>query len=107
MLPAEIESVLSVHPAVAEAAVAGLADERWGQKVTAFVVRGGPVDATALDTHCRASTLADFKRPRAYVFVHAIPKSPVGKVLRRLLVAGEYEEDDDGASAAAGCGRGA
>ena len=107
VLPAEIESVLSVHPAVAEAAVAGLADERWGQKVTAFVVRGGPVDATALDAHCRASTLADFKRPRAYVFVHAIPKSPVGKVLRRLLVAGEYEEDYDGASAAAGCGRGA
>ena len=42
VLPAEIESVLSVHPAVAEAAVAGLADERWGQKVAAFVVRGGP-----------------------------------------------------------------
>ena len=42
VLPAEIESVLSVHPAVAEAAVAGLADERWGQKVAAFVVRGRP-----------------------------------------------------------------
>ena len=93
VLPAEIESVLSVHPAVAEAAVAGLADERWGQKVAAFVVRGGPVDAAALDAHCRASALADFKRPRAYVFVRAIPKSPVGKVLRRLLIAGEYEED--------------
>ena len=55
VLPAEIESVLSVHPAVAEAAVAGLADERWGQKVAAFVVRGAPVDAAALDAHCRAS----------------------------------------------------
>ena len=95
VLPAEIESVLSVHPAVAEAAVAGLADERWGQTVAAFVVRSGPVDAAALDAHCRASTLADFKRPRAYVFVRAIPKSPVGKVLRRLLIAGEYEEDEE------------
>ena len=105
VLPAEIESVLSVHPAVAEAAVAGLADERWGQQVAAFVVRGGPVDAAALDAHCRASTLADFKRPRAYVFVRAIPKSPVGKVLRRLLTAGDYEEDDECAGAKAGGGR--
>ena len=103
VLPAEIESVLSVHPGVAEAAVAGLADERWGQKVAAFVVRGDAVDAAALDAHCRASALADFKRPRAYVFVRAIPKSPVGKVLRRLLIAGAYEEDG---GAAAGCGRG-
>jgi len=103
VLPAEIESVLSVHPAVAEAAVAGLADERWGQKVAAFVVRAGAVDGAVLDAHCRASALADFKRPRAYVFVRAIPKSPVGKVLRRKLIAGEYEEDDDGG--AAGCGR--
>ena len=99
--------MLSVHPAVAEAAVAGLADERWGQKVTAFVVRGGPVDAAALDAHCRASVLADFKRPRTYVFVRAIPNSPVGKVLRRLLIAGAYEKDDGGAGAEAGCGRSA
>ena len=106
VLPAEIESVLSVHPAVAEAAVAGLTDERWGQKVAAFVVRAGPVDGAALDAHCRASALADFKRPRAYVFVRAIPKSPVGKVLRRLLIAGAYDVDD-GAGAEAGCGRGA
>ena len=103
VLPGEIESVLSVHPGVAEAAVAGLADERWGQKVAAFVVRSGAADAAALDAHCRRSTLADFKRPRAYVFVRAIPKSPVGKVLRRLLIAGAYEEDG---GAAAGCGRG-
>ena len=95
VLPAEVESVLSVHPAVAEAAVAGLADERWGQKVAAFVVRARAVEADALDAHCRASALADFKRPRAYVFVRAIPKSPVGKVLRRLLSAGDYEEDGD------------
>ena len=44
----------------------------------------------ALDEHCRKSGLANFKRPRRYVFVKDIPKSPVGKLLRRNLVAGQY-----------------
>jgi len=44
-----------------------------------------------LDTHCKNSELANFKRPREYVFVQEIPKSPVGKILRRKLVAGEFE----------------
>ena len=93
VMPVEIESVLSLHPGVAEVAVAGLPDERLGQCITAFVTRHATVevDAGALDAFCKASTLADFKRPRAYVFVRAIPKSPVGKILRRLLIAGEYE----------------
>ena len=83
--PGEIESVLSLNPAVAEVAVAGLPDERWGQIVTGFVRRVGTVDAAALDRWCRRSSLADYKRPRRYVFVAEIPKSPVGKILRRLL----------------------
>jgi len=91
--PGEIESVLSLHPNVAEVAVAGLADERLGQKVTAFVKRRGPLGDRELDAHCRASALADFKRPRAYVFVAEIPKSPVGKILRRLLVAGAFKRE--------------
>jgi 2-furoate---CoA ligase len=91
--PVEIESCLSLHPAVSEVAVVGLRDERWGQAVTAFVERGQAVDEAALDAHCRASGLANFKRPRRYVFVRAIPKSPVGKLLRRKLVAGEYEAE--------------
>lgn len=94
VLPVEVESVLSRHPAVAEVAVAGLPDERWGRKVAAFIARASPVDAAALDNHCHASALADFKRPRAYIFVRAIPKSPVGKILRRRLIAGDYETDD-------------
>jgi 2-furoate---CoA ligase len=90
--PVDIESVLSLHPAVDEVAVAGLSDERWGQKVVAFVkLSHGAVSAEALDAHCRQSDLVNFKRPREYVFVREIPKSPVGKVLRRKLVAGEYE----------------
>ncbi|MBI1398250.1 MAG: AMP-binding protein [Betaproteobacteria bacterium] len=91
--PVEIESVLSLHPAVDEVAVAGLADPRWGQRVVAFVKRRSPVDADALDAHCQASSLMNFKRPREYVFVREIPKSPVGKILRRKLGAGEYDAD--------------
>ncbi len=44
-----------------------------------------------LDRHCRDSGLANYKRPRRILFVAAIPKSPVGKLLRRKLVSGEYE----------------
>jgi 2-furoate---CoA ligase len=91
--PVEIESCLSLHPAVSEVAVVGLADERWGKVVAAFVKRGAPVDHGELDAFCRTSGLANFKRPRRYVFVDAIPKSPVGKLLRRKLVAGEYEPE--------------
>ena len=91
--PIEIESCLSLHPAVEEVAVVGLPDERWGKVVTAFVKRSGPVDEAELDEHCKRSGLANFRRPRAYVFVNAIPKSPVGKLLRRLLVAGDYEPE--------------
>jgi 2-furoate---CoA ligase len=91
--PVEIESVLSLHPAVGEVAVVGVPDERWGARITAFVRRSHAVDAAALEAHCRASSLANFKRPKAFVFVRAIPKSPVGKILRRKLVAGEYEPE--------------
>jgi 2-furoate---CoA ligase len=96
--PVDIESVLSLHPAVAEVAVAGLFDARWGQKVVAFVKARAPIAPDALDAHCRVSDLVNYKRPREYVFVREIPKSPVGKVLRRMLVAGEYEADGDNSS---------
>ncbi len=89
--PVEIESCLSLHAAVAEVAVVGLPDERWGKVVAAFVKRRHTVEPDELDAFCRSSGLANFKRPRRYVFVAEIPKSPVGKLLRRKLVAGEYE----------------
>ncbi|HLU03542.1 MAG TPA: AMP-binding protein [Advenella sp.] len=91
--PVDIESVISLHPAVDEVAVAGVKDERWGHRVVAFVKRQGSVDAQELDRYCRSTDLANFKRPREYVFVTALPKSPVGKILRRKLVSGEYETD--------------
>ena len=91
--PVEIESCLSLHEAVSEVAVVGLPDERWGKVVTAFVKRSRPVEHEHLNQHCCDSGLANFKRPRRYVFVETIPKSPVGKLLRRLLVAGDYEPE--------------
>lgn len=91
--PVEIESCLSLHPGVSEVAVVGLPDERWGKIVVAFVQRAGPVTADELDQHCKAAGLANFKRPRRFEFVRAIPKSPVGKLLRRELVAGAYEPE--------------
>ena len=91
--PVEIESLLSLHPAVDEVAVVGMADARWGQCVTAFVKRRAPVTDAELDAHCRTSGLANFKRPRSYIFVVEVPRSPVGKLLRRKLVANEYEAE--------------
>jgi 2-furoate---CoA ligase len=91
--PVDIESCLSLHPAVSEVAVVGLPDERWGKIVVAFVQRASAVTAEELDRHCKVSGLANFKRPRRYEFVKAIPKSPVGKLLRRQLVAGDYEPE--------------
>jgi 2-furoate---CoA ligase len=99
--PIEIESCLSLHPAVREVAVVGLADEKWGQIVTAFVRRNGAVSEQELEQFCRASGLANFKRPRRFVFVEALPKSPVGKLLRRLLVAGDYQHENVPPSSAA------
>jgi 2-furoate---CoA ligase len=99
--PVEIESCLSLHGAVLEVAVVGLPDERWGKVVTAFVKRKAQVSEAELDQFCRISGLADFKRPRRIVFVDALPKSPVGKMLRRLLVAGDYQLEHAPPSSAA------
>ena len=99
--PVEIESCLSLHPAVSEVAVVGLPDEKWGKIVAAFVKRNATVTESDLEQFCQTSGLANFKRPRRFVFVDAIPKSPVGKLLRRLLVAGEYDLERSPPSSAA------
>jgi 2-furoate---CoA ligase len=84
--PLEVEDVLARHPAVREVAVIAAPDDRLGQHVVAVVVVEGDVNADALDAHCLASdTLARFKRPREYRFVSELPKSPSGKILRRML----------------------
>jgi 2-furoate---CoA ligase len=84
--PLEVEDVLVGHPQVTEVAVVAAADDRLGQRVVAVVVAEGEVTAEELDAFCLASeTLARFKRPREYRFVELLPKSPTGKILRRLL----------------------
>jgi 2-furoate---CoA ligase len=99
--PVEIESCLSLHAAVSEVAVVGLPDERWGKIVAAFVKRRAAIEPEELDAFCRSSGLAKFKRPRRYIFVAEIPKSPVGKLLRRKLAAGEYATEPAKAAGAA------
>ncbi len=84
--PVEVEEVLSQHPAVADVAVIGLADERWGEVVTAFVIprSGAEVDAGDLVAFARQK-LAGYKLPRTVEFVAELPRSPAGKVLKREL----------------------
>ena len=83
--PAEIEAVLAAHPGVAEVAVVGVPDARSGEVPWAYVVPAdAALDGEALARHT-AAHLTNYKRPRRYVFLDALPKSPVGKVLRREL----------------------
>lgn len=83
--PIEIESVLSLHPGVQEAVVVGKPDERLGQRITAFIRTNRQLDASELDAHCRDAGLPGYRCPKEYQFVDVIPKSPVGKILRRML----------------------
>ncbi|HEY6398812.1 MAG TPA: AMP-binding protein, partial [Solirubrobacteraceae bacterium] len=84
--PVEVEEVLSQHPSVADVAVIGIPDERWGEVVTALVipVAGVGVDAGELVAFAR-QRLAGYKLPRAVEFVADLPRSPAGKVLKREL----------------------
>ncbi|MER7115578.1 acyl-CoA synthetase [Saccharomonospora azurea] len=84
--PVEVENVLVEHPDVREAAVIGVPDDEFGQRLKAFVVRrdGSTVDAEVLRDHVR-HTLARFKVPRDVEFVGELPRNSTGKVLRTAL----------------------
>jgi fatty-acyl-CoA synthase len=82
--PAEIESVLHEHPGVVEAAVIGVADERWGEVCAAFVVLRGPVAEDELVEHCRAR-LARFKVPKSFHVVEELPRNSLGKIVKSEL----------------------
>jgi fatty-acyl-CoA synthase len=84
--PAEVEELLSHHPAVTEVAVIGVPDGDFGQALAAFVVTrpGYPLDDAALRDHVR-SHLARYKVPRRVTFLAELPRNPTGKVLKREL----------------------
>jgi long-chain acyl-CoA synthetase len=86
VFPNEVEAVATTFPGVAECACIGVPDEQTGEAVKLFVtkVAGAEVTAEALTAHCRAS-LAAYKVPKIIRFVDALPKSTVGKILRREL----------------------
>ena len=84
---AEVEGVLALHPAVAQVAVIGVPDARWGERVHAVVLPrpGTSIDETALTSHCR-ERIAGYKIPRSFEFRSvSLPLSPAGKVLKTEL----------------------
>ena len=84
--PREIEELLHTHPSVAEAAIVGLPDDRWGERVVAFVVTepNQESDEQALLDFC-AQGLTKHKVPKQVVFIDQIPRNPSGKILKRVL----------------------
>lgn len=84
--PSEIEMALLDHPSIAEAAVIGVADERWGEVGRAFVVvrPGCVVDPADLASHCGAR-IARYKVPKAFLLTDALPRTASGKIQKHIL----------------------
>jgi acyl-CoA synthetase (AMP-forming)/AMP-acid ligase II len=90
--PAEVENAVMSHPEVADAAVIGIPDDRWGETPMAVVVRrpGSDLTEQALRAYCR-DRLAGFKCPTSVVWVDELPRNPSGKVLKKVLRAPYWE----------------
>ena len=86
VFPEEVEECLASHPGVKEAAVVGVPDPEFGQRLRAAVVRedGSDVDSDELAGHVR-SQLARYKVPREILFVEELPRNATGKILRRKI----------------------
>ena len=90
----EVEDLLYEHPSVAEVAIVGAPDSKWGETVVALVRLRSAATAAALDEFCKAR-IGGYKRPRRYIFVEELPKSATGKILkaelRQLLRSGHFD----------------
>jgi 2-furoate---CoA ligase len=103
--PDDVEATLIRCPEVDDVCVVGLPDERWGQAVTAFVVpaRGvAALDAAEAVQRFAREALPSLRRPKRIIAVDSIPRSGVGKTLRRVLVAGEFDPLADTATSQPG-----
>jgi fatty-acyl-CoA synthase len=87
VFPHEVEALLAGHPAVVEAAVVGVPDDEFGQRLQAYLVRtpGKKLTAATVKAYVREN-LARYKVPREVIFVDVLPRNPAGKVLKRVLV---------------------
>ncbi len=85
--PQEVEFFLSKHPSIADVAVCGVPDEKWGQLVKALIVRRTPeLTAEEVDRYCLASSeLPRYRRPKIIEFVDALPRNVLGKIDRTVL----------------------
>ncbi len=97
--PAEVENALLAHPEVADAAVIGIPDDRWGETVKGIVVKveGALADDGALEANIIAATrdrLAHYKCPTSIDFVDGLPRNPSGKVLKRELRRPYWDQSD-------------
>jgi len=96
--PGEIEAVVDAHPGVAQTAVVGLADERWGEIVAAFVRPHGDAPSTDELTEWAAERLAAYKVPTRWFIVDELPMTPSGKVQKHVLRETTRDSDAGGAT---------
>ena len=90
---AEVERQINLHPNVLESAVIGLPDPVTGERVVAYLVQREPLTSNELDRHCR-ERLAAYKCPKAFVMLESLPKSAVGKILKRELRPSSSQPED-------------
>jgi fatty-acyl-CoA synthase len=89
LFPGEVEEALMAHPEIVEAAVIGVPDEQYGQRLRSFVALRPGASLTEQDVKDYVkSRLARFKVPRDVIFVEALPRNPTGKVIKRQLTNG-------------------